>query len=97
MDRAVPFDIKPFASSPAIAARIKAWAVARFGEGDEAWMVSETACAVPGQPPLQTVIALLHPAASIAFRIARPMAEITAGDIAGLGEAAASLAAEGCC
>ena len=93
----VPMDLKPFASSAASAARIKRWAIDRFGDGEEAWMVTETACIVSGQPPRQTIIALIHPAASIAFRIAKPLDAVTATDIAGLGEAAATLAAEGCC
>jgi hypothetical protein len=80
-----------------IAARIKAWAMARFGEGEEAWMVTETRCAVPGRAPRHTIVALIHPAAFITFRIPRPMAEIEASDIDALGEPAAQLAAEGCC
>jgi hypothetical protein len=80
-----------------IAARIKAWAQQRFGTGEEAWLVTEAACVVPGSPPLQTTLVLLHPAARIAFRIPRPMADITPGDIAALGETAAALAAEACC
>lgn len=79
------------------AGRIKRWAVARFGEGEEAWMVTETRCAVPGKPTRQTIVALIHPAAFIAFRIARPMDEIEEADIDALGEPAAQLAAEGCC
>lgn len=80
-----------------IAARIKAWAERRFGAGEEAWLVTEAACVVPGSPPLQTTLVLLHPAAQIAFRITRPMADITPADIAALGENAAALAAEACC
>jgi len=80
-----------------IAARIKAWAMARFGEGEEAWMVTETRCAVPGKAPRQTIVALIHPAAFVAFRIPRPMNEIEAADIDALGTPAAQLAAEGCC
>jgi hypothetical protein len=97
MEHAVPLSLRSVSSTPGAAARIKRWAVERFGEGDEAWMVTETACVVPGQPPRQTVIALIHPAASIAFRIPKPLDAITADDIGGLGEAAATLAAEGCC
>lgn len=93
----MPLSLRSLTSTPGAAARIKRWAVERFGEGDEAWMVTETACVVPGQPPRQTVIALIHPAASLAFRIPRPMDQVTRLDISGLGEAAATLAAEGCC
>lgn len=81
----------------AAAARIKAWAASRFGDGDEAWVVTETLCRVPGAAPRQTVIALLHPAASIAFRLEMPMDEVTQAHIADLGARAAALAAEGCC
>lgn len=81
----------------AAAARIKAWLLARFGVADEAWIVTEASCLEPGRPPRQTTIVLIHPAASLSFRIARPMAAVTPADIAALGEAAAMLAAEGCC
>jgi len=81
----------------AAAGRIKDWAVARFGSGDEAWIVTEARCVEPGRPPRQTTLVLLHPAASLSFRIAKPMLEISAADIGDLGEAAALLAAEGCC
>ena len=84
-------------SAAGVAARIKLWAVERFGEGEEAWMVSETLCRVPGRAPRQTVLALMHPAASIAFRLPMPMAEVTQADVAALGETAARLAAEACC
>ncbi len=60
-------------------------------------MVSETLCRVPGRAPRQTVLALMHPAASIAFRLPMPMAEVTQADVAALGETAARLAAEACC
>lgn len=51
----------------------------------------------PGRPPRQTTLALIHPAASLSFRIAKPMPEIGEADIQALGAAAAALAAEGCC
>lgn len=81
----------------AIARRIKSWAVARFGAGEEAWLVSEAACRTPGQPARQTVVALCHPAARLVFRLPLPMAAITERDIAALGDAAANCAAEACC
>lgn len=43
------------------------------------------------------MLLLAHPAASLSFRIAKPMADVTTADIAELGAAAALLAAEGCC
>jgi hypothetical protein len=79
------------------AARIKAWAASRFGDGAEAWLVTETTCRIPGAAPRQTVIALLHPAASIAFRLDKPVSAVTEADILHLGARAAALAAEGCC
>lgn len=81
----------------AVAARIKAWASDRFGAGEEAWLVTERICAAPGQPARQTVILMLHPAASITFRIGKAMNEIEQADIDSLGDTAAQLAAEGCC
>jgi len=79
------------------AGRIKAWLERRFGAGEEAWIVTEASCLEPGRPPRQTTIVMIHPAASLSFRIAKPMAAVDAADIAELGEAAAELAAEGCC
>lgn len=79
------------------AAQIKSWASERFGDGAETWVVGETACVTPGAPPRQTVIALIHPAARISFRIPAPPEAITRADIQALGEAAASFAAEACC
>jgi hypothetical protein len=79
------------------AGRIKAWLEGRFGSGDEAWIVTEASCLEPGRPPRQTTIVMIHPAASLSFRIPKPMAAVAAADIADLGEAAALLAAEGCC
>ena len=82
----------------AVAARIKAWAAERFGEGDEeAWLVTEESCRGPASRGLQTTLVLIHPAARIAFRLPRPMAEVTPQDIAELGAPAAALAAEACC
>ena len=80
-----------------IAQRIKSWALARFGEGEEAWLVSEVVCTEPGRAPRQTIVALLHPAAGLSFRIACAADAVTEADIAALGDAAASLAAEACC
>jgi hypothetical protein len=79
------------------ASRIKAWAAARFGEGEEAWLVSEDPCLNPDGPGRTTTLALVHPVAQIVFRIPVPMAEVTPGDVNALGEVAARLAAEACC
>lgn len=80
-----------------IAARIKRWAEARFGAGEEAWLVSEQRCVLEVGRGLQTTLVLIHPAARLAFRIPRPMGQVSEADIAALGAPAASLAAEGCC
>ncbi|MFT3810605.1 MAG: hypothetical protein QM698_11865 [Micropepsaceae bacterium] len=79
------------------AARIKAWLEARFPSDCEAWIVTEASCLEPGRPPRQTTLSLVHPAAGLSFRIAKPMAEVDEADIAELGARAAALAAEGCC
>ncbi len=79
------------------AARVRQLLIARFGEGEERWLVVEAACAVPGRPARQTAIACLHPAASLAFRIPKPVEDIDSDDVAALGAAAVALAAEGCC
>lgn len=77
--------------------RIKAWAEERFGSSDDVWVVTEVECGEPGRAPRQTVLALLHPAASVSFRIAKPLCDIQQEDVVRLGDAAAALAAEGCC
>ncbi len=79
------------------AGRIKAWLEGRFGAGEEVWIVTEASCLEPGRPPRQTTIVMLHPAASLSFRLAKPMAAVGEADIAPRGAAAAPQAAEGCC
>ncbi len=59
--------------------------------------MTEASCLEPGRPPRQTTLALIHPAASLSFRLAKPMVEVTEADIRELGAGAAALAAEGCC
>lgn len=88
---------RPTTERAAVARRIKSWAVARFGAGDEAWLVSEAVCGTPGQPPRQTIVALVHPAAQIAFRFPCAMEEVTEAAVGALGDHAARLAAEACC
>lgn len=81
----------------ALTARIKSWLEARFPSDEDCWIVTEASCLEPGRPPRQTTLALIHPAANLSFRIAKPMAEVSQADIAELGAVAAALAAEGCC
>ena len=77
--------------------RIKSWLEARFPSDEESWIVTEASCLEPGRPPRQTTLALIHPAASLSFRLPKPMAEVTEADVMELGAPAAALAAEGCC
>lgn len=71
--------------------------LARFGAGEEAWLVSSVDCLAPGCPPRQTLIACLHPAARITFRINKPVEAVTFDDVEALGERHVRTAAEACC
>ena len=51
-------NLRPSADQTAALGRIEAWTRARFGlSSDEVVLVGELACALPGCPPLETVIA----------------------------------------
>lgn len=71
------------------AGRIKDLVRTRFGLDDEATlMVSELRCHEDGCPDVETVIAVMGAAADkLTWKISKPMAQVDAGDIAGLSEA----------
>src|SRR5438046_2306926 len=67
----------------AAASRVKSWTRARFGLGDEATIfVSELQSAVPGFPPLSTVVAFwTAERRHYHFRVFKPLGEVGEDDI----------------
>jgi coenzyme F420-reducing hydrogenase gamma subunit len=66
----------------AVAEQVRAWVRARFALPDEAVvMVAEVTCAVPGCPPLETVIAFWIEAARHHFKVFKPLAEVVQDDL----------------
>ena len=63
--------------------RVRAWTRARFGlPVDDVILVSELACALPGCPPLETVVAFWTEADKRHhFKIFKPVAEVVADDL----------------
>jgi len=67
----------------AVAEQIKGWTRARFGLGeDAAVMVGELACALPGCPPIETVIAFWTEGDKRHhFKVFKPLDAVTPDDI----------------
>ena len=63
--------------------RVRAWTRARFGlPADDVILVSELACALPGCPPLETVVAFwTETDKRHHFKIFKPVAEVVADDL----------------
>ena len=62
--------------------RLRAWTRERFTlADDEAVMVSEIACSVPGCPPVETHIVFWTQAGRHHFKIFKPLAEAAADDV----------------
>jgi nitrate reductase delta subunit len=63
--------------------RVRAWTRAQFGLADDVTiLVSEIACAVPGCPPLETVVAFwTETDKRHHFKIFKPVAEVVADDL----------------
>jgi len=62
--------------------RVREWVRARFKlEADTAILVAEVACAVPGCPPLETVIAFWSSGRRHHFKVFKPVAEIANEDL----------------
>jgi nitrate reductase delta subunit len=53
----------------------------RFALGDTAILVAEMACAVPGCPPIETVIAFWSEEQRHHFKVFKPVAEVTEDDL----------------
>ena len=61
--------------------RVREWVRERFRLGDEAILVAEVACAVPGCPPIETVIAFWSEERRHHFKVFKPVAEVTDADL----------------
>ncbi len=63
--------------------RVRAWTRARFGlPVDDVILVSELACALPGCPPLETIVAFwTETDKRHHFKIFKPVAEVVADDL----------------
>ena len=61
--------------------RVRAWVRARFALGDGAILVAEVACAIPGCPPIETVIAFWTGERRHHFKVFKPLAEVTSDDL----------------
>jgi hypothetical protein len=62
--------------------RVREWVRARFNLPDDAAiLVAEVACAVPGCPPLETVIAFWSDERRHHFKVFKPVAEVVSDDL----------------
>ena len=62
--------------------RGREWVRERFGLADDtAILVAEVACAVPGCPPIETVIAFWSDERRHHFKVFKPVGEVTQGDL----------------
>jgi hypothetical protein len=61
--------------------RVREWVRERFALGGEAIMVAEVACAIPGCPPVETVIAFWCGEKRHHFKVFKPLAEVTGDDL----------------
>jgi nitrate reductase delta subunit len=63
-------------------ARVREWARARFGlANEETVMVAEVACALPGCPPLETVIAFWSNGRRYHLKVFKPVLEVVETDL----------------
>src|SRR5882672_8517396 len=61
--------------------RVREWVRERFALGDTAILVAEVVCAVPGCPPVETVIAFWDAGRRHHFKVFKPVAAVTNGDL----------------
>jgi nitrate reductase delta subunit len=61
--------------------RVREWVRERFALGEAAILVAEIACAVPGCPPVETVIAFWSGERRYHFKVFKPVAEVTDADL----------------
>jgi hypothetical protein len=66
----------------AAAQEVRDWTRQRFGlPADATIMVAEVTCAVPGCPPLETVVAFWIEGTRHHFKVFKPVAEVVADDL----------------
>jgi nitrate reductase delta subunit len=62
--------------------RVREWVRVRFGlDGDAPILVAEVACAVPGCPPVETVIAFWSDERRYHLKVFKPVRDVTADDL----------------
>lgn len=61
--------------------RVRESVRARFSLGDAAILVAEVACAVPGCPPIETVIAFWSDERRYHFKVFKPVADVAESDL----------------
>ena len=61
--------------------RVREWVRQQFELGDEAILVAEVACGVPGCPPVETVIAFWSEERRHHFKVFKPVAQVIADDL----------------
>jgi hypothetical protein len=61
--------------------RVREWVRSRFRIGDAAILVAEVECAVPGCPPIETVIAFWSEGRRHHFKVFKPVAEVVEDDL----------------
>ena len=61
--------------------RVREWVRERFSLGEGAILVAEVACAVPGCPPIETVIAFWSDERRHHFKVFKPVAQVTESDL----------------
>jgi nitrate reductase delta subunit len=61
--------------------RVREWVRARYALGEAAILVAEVACAVPGCPPIETVIAFWSDERRHHFKVFKPLADVAEADL----------------
>ena len=96
MNKSIGFPSKP---DGAAAEQVREWTRARFALGEDVTvMVAEVTCAVPGCPPLETVVAFWVGETRHHFKVFKPLAEVVEDDLppAWLKSALADIPGAGC-
>jgi len=69
-------------NGPEHAERVRGWTRAHFGlPDDDTIMVAEVTCAVPGCPPLETVVAFWIESQRHHFKVFKPVEEVAEDDL----------------
>ena len=78
MNKPIGFGSKPDATA---AEQVREWTRTRFALGDATVMVAEVVCAVPGCPPLETVVAFWVGETRHHFKVFKPLADVVEDDL----------------